>query len=85
MTGIWCIWGRGRWAAPGLIFTEMTVVAREARITHGCAGTLYRCSTKPPGNGWWNFVHGHTPGQNLHAARSCRPQRRDQADLGRHG
>jgi len=43
----------------GLIFTEMTNVSREARITHGCAG-LY---TDAQEAGWKrvvDFVHGHS-------------------------
>ena len=47
-TSIWCIWARVRRAGSGLVFTEMTCVTPEGRITPGCAG-MYGTSTLPPG------------------------------------
>jgi anthraniloyl-CoA monooxygenase len=43
----------------GLIFTEMTNVSREARITHGCAG-LYTDAQEAAWKRVVDFVHGHT-------------------------
>jgi len=43
----------------GLIFTEMTTVSSEARITHGCAG-LYTDEQQAAWKRVVDFVHGHT-------------------------
>ena len=47
---------RARWAARGCVFTEMTCVAPDARITPGCAGLW----SDEPGAAWTrivDFVH----------------------------
>ena len=67
----------------GLIFTEMTTVSPEARITHGCAG-IYSDEQEAAWKRVVDFVHQHA-GEALHAAGSCRAQGRHQTDLGRHG
>ena len=43
----------------GLVFTEMTNVSPEARITHGCAG-LYTDQQEAAWKRVADFVHGHT-------------------------
>jgi len=48
----------------GLIFTEMTNVSSEARITHGCAG-IYTDEQEAAWNRVVDFVHGHS------AAKIC--------------
>ena len=66
----------------GLVFTEMTDVSPEARITPGCAG-MYR----PEHVGAWkrivDFVHGAVRGEDRHAARPRGPQGLVHAAVGR--
>jgi anthraniloyl-CoA monooxygenase len=68
----------------GLIFTEMTCVGRDARITPGCAGLVERRAGGRL-DAHRRFRPRQFRGQNLPAAWPCRPQGRDQADVGRHG
>jgi len=44
----------------GLVFTEMTDISAEARITHGCAG-LYSDDQEQAWKRVITFVHAHTP------------------------
>ena len=66
----------------GLVFTEMTDVSAEARISPGCTG-LYNDEQEQAWKRIVDFVHANSGCENLHAARPCRPQGRDQAVLGR--
>jgi anthraniloyl-CoA monooxygenase len=68
----------------GLVFTEMVCVGRDARITPGCAG-LWTDEQEAQWKRIVDFVHMHVGREDLSAARPCRPQGRDQADVGRHG
>ena len=67
----------------GLIFTEMTNVSEQARITHGCTG-MYSDAQEAAWKRIVDFVHANSAAKILPAARPCRPQGRDQADVGRH-
>ena len=68
----------------GLIFTEMTCVSRDARITPGCAGLLERRpgSRVAAHRGFRSCQFG---GEDRPAARACRTQGRHQIDVGRDG
>ena len=68
----------------GLIFTEMTCVGRDARITPGCTGLVERRAAGGV-DADRRFRPRQFRRQNLPAARPCRPQGRDQADVGGHG
>ena len=68
----------------GLMFTEMTCVAADARITHGCTG-MYNDAQEAAWKRIVDFVHAQFGGEDLPAARPRRPQGRDQADVGGHG
>ena len=81
---IWCITARARSAAPGLIFTEMTCVSRDARITPGCAGLVERRAGGRVA-AHRRFRPCQFGGEDRAAARPCRPQGRHQTDVGRHG
>ena len=61
---IWCITARARSAAPGLIFTEMTCVGRDARITPGCTG-LWNDEQQAAWTRIVDFVHANS------AAKIC--------------
>ena len=61
---IWCITARARSAAPGLIFTEMTCVGRDARITPGCTG-LWNDEQEAAWRRIVDFVHANS------AAKIC--------------
>ena len=67
----------------GLMFTEMTDVSTEARISPGCAG-MYNDAHEAAWKRIVDFVHAQSTDQVLPAARPCRPQGRDQADVGGH-
>ena len=68
----------------GLIFTEMTCVSRDARITPGCAG-LWNDEQEAAWRRIVDFVHANSAAKIAPAARPCRAQGRDQIDVGRHG
>ena len=68
----------------GLIFTEMTCVGRDARITPGCTG-LWNDEQQAAWTRIVDFVHANSAAKDLPAARPRRPQGRDQTDVGRHG
>ena len=66
------------------MFTEMTCVSADARITPGCTG-LYNDAQEAAWKRIVDFVHANSGGEVLPAARPRRPQGRDQADVGGHG
>ena len=66
----------------GLMFTEMTDVSAHARISPGCAG-MYCDAHEAAVETDRRFRACPVEHQILHAARPCRSQRRDQADVGR--
>ena len=68
----------------GLIFTEMTCVGRDARITPGCTG-LWNDEQQAAWTRIVDFVHANSAAKDLPAARTRRPQGRDQIDVGGHG
>ena len=68
----------------GLIFTEMTCVGRDARITPGCTG-LWNDEQEAAWRRIVDFVHANSAAKICPAARPCRPQGRHQTDVGRHG
>jgi anthraniloyl-CoA monooxygenase len=58
-TTTWCTSARVPWAAPGLVFVEMTCPTPDARITPGCPGPVERQQMA----GWKrivDFVHTHS-------------------------
>ena len=57
----------------GLLFTEMTDVSPEGRITLGCAG-IWNDEQERAWARTVDFVHGHSRQQDRHAARARRPQ-----------
>jgi anthraniloyl-CoA monooxygenase len=59
----------------GLVYTEMTCVSPEGRITPGCPG-LYAPEHEAAWKRLVDFVHAETRGQGLHA-RSAIPAARD--------
>ena len=65
----------------GLVFTEMTCVAPDARISPGCAG-MYRDEHVAAWARIVDFVHGYTHGEDRAAARPCRAEGLDAARLG---
>ena len=65
----------------GLVFTEMTCVSAEGRITPGCTG-MYADAHVPAWRRIVDFVHDELAGEDLPAARPRRPQGLDQADVG---
>ena len=68
----------------GLVFTEMTCVSPEGRITPGCTG-LWNEAQRDAWRRIVEFVHAHSPREDLPAARSLRPQGVDAARLGGDG
>ena len=68
----------------GLIFTEMTCVGRDARITPGCAGLVERRAGSRVA-AHRRFRPRQFRREDRAAARPCRPQGRHQIDVGRHG
>ena len=73
---------RMRWAASGLIFTEMTCPSPDARISLGCPG-LWTDAQEAQWKRIVDFVHDNSDSEDRHAARPCRPERLDAAWLGR--
>ena len=67
----------------GLMFTEMTDVSTEARISPGCTG-MYNDAHEARLEAHRRFRACAIADQVLPAARPCRPQGRDQADVGGH-
>ncbi len=67
----------------GLIFTEMTCVSRDARITPGCAG-LWNDEQEASWQRIVDFVHANSAAKICLQLGPRRPQGRDQADVGRH-
>ena len=65
----------------GLVFTEMTCVSPEARITPGCPG-LWNAAHDAAWKRIVDFVHARQPGEDRAAARPCRPQGLDPGRLG---
>ncbi len=67
----------------GLVFTEMTNVSAEARISPGCTG-LYKPEHVPAWKRIVDFVHGHTPAkiaiQLGHAGRKASTRRQWEGD-----
>ena len=63
-TGISCITAAARSAAPGLLFTEMTCVSAQARITPGCTG-MYSDAQEAAWKRIADFVHANS------AAKFC--------------
>ena len=68
----------------GLMFTEMTCVSDEARITPGCTG-MYNDAQEAAWKRIVDFVHANSGDEVLPPARPRRAQGRDQADVGGHG
>ena len=67
----------------GLVFSEMTCVSPDARITPGCLG-LWNDEQAAAWKRIVDFVHATTSGQIRASARPCRPQGLDPRGLGRH-
>ena len=68
----------------GLVFTEMTDVSPEARITPGCTGPIHRRAGSRLGAHHRFRAHAFA-GQDVPATGPCRPQGCDAADVGGHG
>ena len=68
----------------GLVFTEMTCVTPEARITPGCAG-MYSEAQMQAWKRIVDFVHTPERRKDLSAAWPLRPEGLDEAGLGGHG
>ena len=82
--GTWSITVARASAAPGSIFTEMTDVSPEARITPGCAG-LWNDEQEAAWKRIVDFVHANSAAKFCLQTRPCRPQGRDKTDVGGHG
>jgi anthraniloyl-CoA monooxygenase len=65
----------------GLVYTEMTCVSPEGRITPGCPGSM-RPSMRRPGSGSSDFVHAETDAKICMPDRPFRAQGLDPAGLG---
>ena len=59
----------------GLVFTEMTCVSPEGRITPGCTG-LYNDEQEKAWKRIVDFIHAETDAKIAHATRPCRRRRR---------
>ena len=68
----------------GLVYTEMTCVSPEGRITPGCTG-LYAPEHEAAWRRLDDFVHAETDGQDLLPDRPFGPQGLDPAGLGGDG
>ena len=68
----------------GLVFTEMTCVSPEGRISPGCTG-LWNEAQRDAWRRIVDFVHAREPREDLPAARAFRPQGLDAARLGGSG
>ena len=79
-------YGSRAMGGPGLLFTEMTCVGHgsphHARL---CTGLVDRQAGGRAGSRIVDFVHANSADEDLPSTRSCRPQGRDQADVGRYG
>ena len=77
-------YGHRALGGAGLVFTEMTCVSPEGRITPGCTG-LWNETQRDAWRRIVEFVHAQLAGEDLPAARPLRPQGLDAARLGEDG
>ena len=77
-------YGHRALGGAGLLYTEMTCVSPEGRITPGCTG-LWNDTQRDAWRRIVDFVHARIPREDLPAARTFRPQRLDSARLGENG
>ena len=77
-------YGHRALGGAGLVYTEMTCVSPEGRITPGCTG-LWNEAQRDAWRAIVEFVHAQLAGEILPAARTFRPQRLDAARLGGDG